>query len=606
MAIASQKLFTNCRIGPRVSDVTTVPTCVVPSGSQEVQVSLSPVHPRSSAAGARSRRGARWATAALATAVAASLAAVAPSASAIPAGDEPGLTMRAFQLGQSISELCTLKAGQTPNVDLLKQTIDWRTPADFGGLEDNFVVEALATLSVETTGTYLFRLTSDDGSRLQIDDQVVVDHDGLHGDTAKEGSFTLTAGTEHDLRLDYFEAGGGELLSLEWMPPGATTFTVVPTSALSTEANVTRVTAPGFKQCEGQDDSAGDGLQLDGLNPAYDLVNLRADGFEPQVTGLEWDGDDLLVLTWGGNGNDQGNVELGELYRLSGVQDAASPADVTRTKIAGGLKEPQGISVVDGEIYISEKTGLIKLTGEGTDGVYAGSEEIAKYPFDGNFHEFGFGMLYKDGKFHVNLSVSINLGGATTVPQGSQDRGTHITIDKETGAIDYVAGGLRTPHGMGWGADGEIFVTDNQGGWLPASKLIEIKPGEFYNHYTTEKDGTPGRFDDQPVTKPVLWMPQNEIANSPSTPVIVEGGPYAGQMFIGDVTYGGLQRADLEKVDGRYQGALFRMTQGLEAGVSRVLKGPDGSLIIGGLGAGGNWGQTGKLRYGLQKLDAQR
>ena len=52
MTITSQKLFTNCRIGPRVSDVTTVPTCVVPSGSQEVQVSLSPVHPRSSAAGA--------------------------------------------------------------------------------------------------------------------------------------------------------------------------------------------------------------------------------------------------------------------------------------------------------------------------------------------------------------------------------------------------------------------------------------------------------------------------------------------------------------------------------------------------------------------------
>src|SRR5687768_852333 len=193
---------------PRVSDVTTVPSCVVPTGSQEVPVSMSPVlHPRSRAAGARSGRRSRWAAAALATAVAASLAAVMPSASAIPAGDEPGVTMRAFQLGQPISALCTLKAGQTPNVDELKQTVDWRTPADFGGLQDNFVVEALATLSVETTGTYLFRLTSDDGSRLQIDDQVVVDHDGLHGDTAKEGSFTLTAGTEHDLRLDYFEAG---------------------------------------------------------------------------------------------------------------------------------------------------------------------------------------------------------------------------------------------------------------------------------------------------------------------------------------------------------------------------------------------------------------
>lgn len=567
-------------------------------------MSMSPVlHPRSSAASARSRRRSRWGAAALATAVAASLVAAMPSASAIPPGDEPGVTMRAFQLGQPISELCTLKAGQTPNVDQLKQTVDWRTPADFGGLQDNFVVEALANVSVETTGTYMFRLTSDDGSRLSIDDQVVVDHDGLHGDTAKEGSFTLTAGTVHRLRVDYFEAGGGERLTLEWMPPGATAFTAVPTSVLSTEANVTRVTAPGFKQCEGQDDSAGDGLQLDGVNPAYDLVDLRPEGFEPQVTGLEWDGDDLLVLTWGGNGNDQGNVALGELHRLSGVQDAATPADVTRTLVASGLKEPQGISVVDGEIYVSEKTGLVKLTGEDAEGVFQTKQEIAAYPFDGNFHEFGFGMLYKDGKFHVNLSVSINLGGATTVPQGSYDRGTHITIDKDTGAIDYVAGGLRTPHGMGWGADGEIFVTDNQGGWLPASKLLEIKPGEFYNHFTTEPDGTPGRFDDQPVTKPVLWMPQNEIANSPSTPVIVDEGPYAGQMFIGDVTYGGLQRADLEKVDGRYQGALFRMTQGLEAGVSRVLKAPDGSLIVGGLGAGGNWGQTGKLRYGLQKLD---
>ena len=56
-------------------------------------------------------------------------------------------------------------------------------------------------------------------------------------------------------------------------------------------------------------------------------------------------------------------------------------------------------------------------------------------------------------------------------------------------------------------------------------------------------------------------------------------------------------------MDGHYQGALFRMTQGLEAGVSRVLTAPDGSLVVGGLGAGGNWGQNGKLRYGLQKLD---
>ncbi|NEE35733.1 hypothetical protein G3M53_61265, partial [Streptomyces sp. SID7982] len=60
--------------------------------------------------------------------------------------------------------------------------------------------------------------------------------------------------------------------------------------------------------------------------------------------------------------------------------------------------------------------------------------------------------------------------------------------------------------------------------------------------------------------------------------------------------------AYLEKVDGEYQGAVFRFTQGLEAGVNRISMGPDGAIYAGGLGAGGNWGQEGKLTYGLQKL----
>ncbi len=51
----------------------------------------------------------------------------------------------------------------------------------------------------------------------------------------------------------------------------------------------------------------------------------------------------------------------------------------------------------------------------------------------------------------------------------------------------------------------------------------------------------------------MLWLPQNEIANSPSTPLMLNSGPYAGQLLFGDVTYGGVQRAYLEKVGGQYQ-----------------------------------------------------
>ena len=188
------------------------------------------------------------------------------------------------------------------------------------------------------------------------------------------------------------------------------------------------------------------------------------------------------------------------------------------------------------------------------------------------------------------------------MPQGSVDRGTQLKINKDTGAVEHIAGGLRTPHGIGWGPENSIWTTDNQGGWLPANKLIHVQPGKFYNHYTTGPNGQPGRYDNQRPTPPAVWIPHNEIGNSPSQPMLIPSGPFAGQMWVADVTYGGIQRAFLEKVEGEYQGAYFRMTQGLESGITHMAQQDDGSIIVGGLGAGGNWGQSGKLDFGLQKL----
>jgi cytochrome c len=81
----------------------------------------------------------------------------------------------------------------------------------------------------------------------------------------------------------------------------------------------------------------------------------------------------------------------------------------------------------------------------------------------------------------------------------------------------------------------------------------------------------------------------------------VKDGPFKGQMLFGDVTYGGIQRTYLEKVDGVYQGAVFRFCQGLEAGVNRLAWGPDGKLYVGGIGSNGNWNHL-EHRFGLQRL----
>ena len=102
----------------------------------------------------------------------------------------------------------------------------------------------LANLTVPADGAYAFRLTSDDGSKLYLDDALAIDNDGLHGVESKDATVTLTAGA-HPLRIEYFEDRFGQQLTLAWKPPGAADFAVVPSTVLSTEAGVVRVTAPG-------------------------------------------------------------------------------------------------------------------------------------------------------------------------------------------------------------------------------------------------------------------------------------------------------------------------------------------------------------------------
>ena len=62
-------------------------------------------------------------------------------------------------------------------------------------------------VEIPTTDVYTFYLISDAGSRLWIGDDLVVDHDGLHGFSEASGPASLRPGL-HALRIEYFEATG--------------------------------------------------------------------------------------------------------------------------------------------------------------------------------------------------------------------------------------------------------------------------------------------------------------------------------------------------------------------------------------------------------------
>jgi hypothetical protein len=59
------------------------------------------------------------------------------------------------------------------------------------------------------------RLTSDDGARLFIGGQLVVDNDGLHAALEKRGFAALAPGW-HRVRVEWFNRTGGASLSLRW------------------------------------------------------------------------------------------------------------------------------------------------------------------------------------------------------------------------------------------------------------------------------------------------------------------------------------------------------------------------------------------------------
>jgi hypothetical protein len=67
-----------------------------------------------------------------------------------------------------------------------------------------FAIEYTGRFWIEKPGPYRFALTSDDGSRLYIDDQTVVDNDGIHPAVTKAGSAELSGGI-HTMRVQYFQ-----------------------------------------------------------------------------------------------------------------------------------------------------------------------------------------------------------------------------------------------------------------------------------------------------------------------------------------------------------------------------------------------------------------
>lgn len=500
--------------------------------------------------------------------------------------EQPGIALNVYQFNGRVLSMPDISREMSPYLSGSINALHLG-PKDFGPVTNNFLIQATGSINLPKTTKAVFRLVSDGGSRIFMDDKLVINNDGPHNLRGMESEIILNEG-KHPFRIEYFHGTYNKAVSLQWIPYGKKEFEVVPPELFTFTNDDIKRTKKEVISLESLV-IPGDTFPLESVHPSFVLSQARPSGFHPRVAGMDFMPDGRLVVsTWD---------SVGAVYILDGVQ-GNNPEAIKVKRIAFGLAEPLGLKVVDNEIYIMQKHELTKLVDLNKDDIIDEYKTVSNgWKVSPNFHEFAFGLVYKDGYFYGTLATAIDPGGASTQPQLS-DRGKVIKISRGDGSFSFVASGLRTPNGIGIGTDNEIFVADNQGDWLPANKIVHVRQGAWYGSRSVDFKGT----ENLKEALPVVYLTQDEIARSPSQPIRFDKGPYKNQMLHGDITLGGINRMFVEKIKGEYQGASFRFTQGLEVGINRLVWGPDGALYAGGVGMKGGWAQYGKLTYGIQKL----
>lgn len=94
---------------------------------------------------------------------------------------------------------------------------DWGGGSPASGIAvDNFTVRWRGEVLAQFTDTYTFSVIADDGVRLWVNNQLIIDRWIPQAATEWSGSINLTAGQRYEITLEYFEDGGQAVIKLLW------------------------------------------------------------------------------------------------------------------------------------------------------------------------------------------------------------------------------------------------------------------------------------------------------------------------------------------------------------------------------------------------------
>lgn len=222
---------------------------------------------------------------------------------------------------------------------------------------DKFSIRMTGVITLPEDG-YQLVVTSDDGVRVWIDDQLVIDDLVLNAGTRVSSELPSLAGERHRIRIDYFENTGAASFSLKWRSEPSATAELIPLNALSPDYRLTTSStmddtttagaAPGLTTRTDYGDHPWLGAAVDNtLDPGG--LNL--------TTGLTFEAPSASAATW--------------LRRLTRTMPSGGDATTTTSYQKLYLENPFSDHNRDGlsDILATDSTGkLLLLPGQSTGG----------------------------------------------------------------------------------------------------------------------------------------------------------------------------------------------------------------------------------------------
>lgn len=322
----------------------------------------------------------------------------------------------------------------------------------------------------------------------------------------------------------------------------------------------------------------------------------------------------------------------GEIWFVTGA-DSATPK---YQLFASGQHEVMGLAWKDDSLFITNRYDVARLKDEDGDGRADTFATVCdKWGVSGDYHEYAFGSRFdKNGDLWVVLCLTGSF--SSKVPF----RGWAVRV-KPDGTFVPTCSGIRSPGGIGFDADGEVYYTDNQGPWHGACTLQHLVPGSFQGHpggniwYDLAPNMGPRPIDPIPeafqgdrkrgdktphvdpdrmvkererikqLVPPAAYMVHGKIGNSASFIVCdLSGGkfgPFQKQLFVADQSFSNISRVVLEEVNGVKQGAVIPFRSGFKSGLIGGRMDGEGRLYAGGSDRG--WGARGGQPYCFERLE---